>query len=179
MDDLYAERRKQHNAGVGGNGSHSSGTGTERDFPPAVLWDWDGTGQDLFLFLYFLWEWDGRFESPFPCHPLVWICYYNSNEFTFKSWRQIHISLKQHSEEQIVPSQWDNNIWFPIKCSMNKTQNRKIANRCTEKVNYTTSFLFIFVILFRFLHCPKRSVLSKNKSYDSCVHSHTLIRVCA
>ncbi len=28
--------------GVGGNGSHSSGSGTGRDFPPVFSWDWDG-----------------------------------------------------------------------------------------------------------------------------------------
>ncbi len=120
-------------------------------------------GRDGIFFFFFVGVGRERFENSLPCHPLVWVCYYNSNEFTFKSWRQIHISLKQHSEEQIVPCQWDNNIWFPIKCSVNKTQNRKIANRCAVKVNYTKSFLFISVILFRFLHCPKRIVLSKTK----------------
>ncbi len=27
---------------MGGNGSHSSGSGTGRDFPPVFSWDWDG-----------------------------------------------------------------------------------------------------------------------------------------
>ncbi len=30
------------NTEVGGNGSHSSGSGTGRDFPPVFSWDWDG-----------------------------------------------------------------------------------------------------------------------------------------
>ncbi len=59
---------------MGRNGSHSSGSGTGRDFPPVFSWDWDGkrfifvgvgreeihfcgsgTGRDSFL-----WEWDGK-----------------------------------------------------------------------------------------------------------------------
>ncbi len=48
-----------------------------------------GLGRDgkgfIFIFVFFVGVGRERFESPFPCHPLVWICYYNSNEFTFKS----------------------------------------------------------------------------------------------
>ncbi len=35
-------KKKKKNTEVGGNGSHSSGSGTGRDFPPVFSWDWDG-----------------------------------------------------------------------------------------------------------------------------------------
>ncbi len=56
-----------------------------------------GTGRDFYYFIFFniyiyiyciyifLGVGQERFESLFLCHPLVWICYYNSNELTFKS----------------------------------------------------------------------------------------------
>ncbi len=34
--------KKNNNTGVGGNGSHSFGSGTGRDFPPVFSWDCDG-----------------------------------------------------------------------------------------------------------------------------------------
>ncbi len=54
--------RHINNTGVGGNGSHSSGSGTGRDFPPVFSWDWDGKR------LIFVGR--ERFENSLPCHPL-------------------------------------------------------------------------------------------------------------
>ncbi len=54
--------------------------------------------------------------------------------------------------------------YYFIKCSMNKTQNRKIANRCAVKVNYTKSFIFISVILFKFLHLKSKTFLIEVKA---------------
>ncbi len=53
--------------GVGGNGSHSSGSGTGRDFPPVFSWDWDGK---RYIFVGVGRE---RFENSLLCHPLVCI----------------------------------------------------------------------------------------------------------
>ncbi len=53
--------------GVGGNGSHSSGSGTGRDFPPVFSWDWDGKR------LIFVGVGRERFENSLPCYPLVCI----------------------------------------------------------------------------------------------------------
>ncbi len=39
--DSY-QKKKKKNTEVGRNGSHSSRSGTGRDFPPVFLWDWDG-----------------------------------------------------------------------------------------------------------------------------------------
>ncbi len=50
---------------MGGNGSHSSGSGTGRDFPPVFSWDWDGK---RFIFVGVGRE---RFENSLPCHPLL------------------------------------------------------------------------------------------------------------
>ncbi len=50
---------------MGGNGSHSSGSGTGRDFPPVFSWDWDGK---RYIFVGMGWE---RFENSLPCHPLL------------------------------------------------------------------------------------------------------------
>ncbi len=50
---------------MGGNGSHSSGSGTGRDFPPVFSWDWDGK---RFIFVGVGRE---RFENSLPCHLLV------------------------------------------------------------------------------------------------------------
>ncbi len=50
---------------MGGNGSHSSGSGTGWDFPPVFLWDWDGKR------LIFVGVGRERFENSLPCHPLV------------------------------------------------------------------------------------------------------------
>ncbi len=44
--DSYPQKKKNNNTGVGGNGSHSSGSG--RDFPPVFSWDWDGKVCDAF-----------------------------------------------------------------------------------------------------------------------------------
>ncbi len=49
---------------MGGNGSHSSGSGTGRDFPPVFSWDWDGKR------LIFVGVGRERFENSLPCHPL-------------------------------------------------------------------------------------------------------------
>ncbi len=51
---------------MGGNGSHSSGSGTGRDFPPVFSWDWDGKR------LFFVGVGRERFENSLPCHPLLW-----------------------------------------------------------------------------------------------------------
>ncbi len=53
---------------MGGNGSHSSGSGTGRDFPPVFSWDWDGKR------LIFVGVGRERFENSLPCHPLVCVC---------------------------------------------------------------------------------------------------------
>ncbi len=58
-------QKKKYNRGVGGNGSHSSGSGTGRDFPPVFSWDWDGK---RYIFVGVRRE---RFENSLPCHPLV------------------------------------------------------------------------------------------------------------
>ncbi len=50
---------------MGGNGSHSSGSGTGQDFPPVFSWDWDGKR------LIFVGVGRERFENSLPCHPLV------------------------------------------------------------------------------------------------------------
>ncbi len=50
---------------MGGNGSHSSGSGTGRDFPPVFSWDWDGTR------FFSVGVGRERFENPLPCHPLM------------------------------------------------------------------------------------------------------------
>ncbi len=50
---------------MGGNGSHSSGSGTGRDFPPVFSWDWDGKR------LIFVGVGRERFENSLPCHPLM------------------------------------------------------------------------------------------------------------
>ncbi len=50
---------------MGRNGSHSSGSGTGRDFPPVFSWDWDGK---RFIFVGVGRE---RFENLLPCYPLV------------------------------------------------------------------------------------------------------------
>ncbi len=39
---VIGKKKKKKNTVVGGNGSHSSGSGTGRDFPPVFSWDWDG-----------------------------------------------------------------------------------------------------------------------------------------
>ncbi len=52
---------------MGGNGSHSSGSGTGRDFPPVFSWDWDGKR------LIFVGVGRERFENSLPCHSLVGI----------------------------------------------------------------------------------------------------------
>ncbi len=46
-------------------GSHSSGSGTGRDFPSVFSWDWDGKR------LIFVGR--ERFENSLPCHPLTGI----------------------------------------------------------------------------------------------------------
>ncbi len=53
--------------GVGGNGSHSSGSGRDRDFPPVFSWDWVGK---RYIFVGVGRE---RFENSLPCHPLIQI----------------------------------------------------------------------------------------------------------
>ncbi len=55
---------------VGENGSHSSGSGTGRDFPPIFSWDWDGT-----RFFFFVGVGREKFENPLPCHPLLQCTY--------------------------------------------------------------------------------------------------------
>ncbi len=50
---------------MGGNGSHSSGSGRDRDFPPVFSWDWVGKR------LIFVGVGRERFENSLPCHPLV------------------------------------------------------------------------------------------------------------
>ncbi len=52
---------------MGGNGSHSSGSGTGRDFPSVFSWDWDGKR------LIFVGVGRERFENSLPCHPLTGI----------------------------------------------------------------------------------------------------------
>ncbi len=53
--------------GVGGNGSHSSLSGRDRDFPPVFSWDWVGK---RYIFVGVGRE---RFENSLPCHPLIQI----------------------------------------------------------------------------------------------------------
>ncbi len=60
---ISAKKKKKHNTGVGG--SHSSGSGTGRDFPPVFSWDWDGKR------LFFVGVGRERFENSLPCHPLI------------------------------------------------------------------------------------------------------------
>ncbi len=50
---------------MGGNGSHSSGSGTGRYFPLVFSWDWDGKR------LIFVGVGRERFENALPCHPLI------------------------------------------------------------------------------------------------------------
>ncbi len=57
---------------MGGNGSHSSGSGTGRDFPPVFSWDWDGkrlifvgVGRERFENLPPVQGQGGRGASPF------------------------------------------------------------------------------------------------------------------
>ncbi len=64
VTDRFRPKNK-YNTGAGGNGSHSSGSGTRQDFPPVFSWDWDGKR------LFFVGVGRERFENSLPCHPLV------------------------------------------------------------------------------------------------------------
>ncbi len=62
---------------MGGNGSHSSGSGTGRDFPQ--FFRGIGTGR-----YYFVGVGRERFENSLPCHPLVYSILYSSANFGFE-----------------------------------------------------------------------------------------------
>ncbi len=92
---------------MGGNGSHSSGSGTGRDFTPVFSWDWDGKDS-------FLWEWDGRglrIHSRVTLYHSLMPAAYQGSRFKVQDFFICHIINyteynQKWNENQIRSTQW-------------------------------------------------------------------------